>query len=65
MVFKKPIVSTSANISGKPIPQNFELIDKHIINKVDFIVTLPNYKSASKPSIIIKEINNKIEFIRK
>lgn len=36
--FRKPIVSTSANISGAPSPQNFAAIDPHIKEGVDYIV---------------------------
>ena len=53
--FKKPIVSTSANISGKTSPANFPEIDSEIINAVDYVV---NYRqddlTKSKPSSIIK-----------
>jgi L-threonylcarbamoyladenylate synthase len=36
--FKRPIVSTSANVSGKPSPACFEEIDQEIINAVDYVV---------------------------
>lgn len=36
--FRKPIVSTSANISGEPSPQNFAAIDPKIKEGVDYIV---------------------------
>lgn len=36
--FRKPIVSTSANISGEPSPQNFAAIDQQIKQGVDYIV---------------------------
>src|SRR5215467_2082102 len=36
--FKKPIVSTSANISGEPSPKNFTEINKGIIDHVDHVV---------------------------
>jgi len=36
--FKKPIVSTSANISGKPSPACFDEISQEIIDAVDFVV---------------------------
>ena len=53
--FKKPIVSTSANISGKPSPANFSEIEWTIISAVDYVV---NYRqddlTKSKPSSIIK-----------
>ena len=37
--FGKPIVSTSANISGEPAPQTFAHIDPLIKQGVDYIVT--------------------------
>lgn len=53
--FKKPIVSTSANISGKPSPQHFQDIDKEVIEKVDFVVKYRQDDfSPSQPSSIIK-----------
>lgn len=36
--FKRPIVSTSANISGKPSPACFNEIDPEIIDAVDYVV---------------------------
>jgi len=36
--FKRPIVSTSANISGKPSPACFDEIDPAIIDAVDYVV---------------------------
>ncbi len=36
--FKKPIVSTSANISGKPSPACFVEISQEIIDAVDYVV---------------------------
>ncbi|MBP7477407.1 MAG: threonylcarbamoyl-AMP synthase [Chitinophagales bacterium] len=37
-LFNKPIISTSANISGIPTPLTFDLIDEAIKNNVDAIV---------------------------
>lgn len=36
--FKRPVVSTSANISGKPSPACFDEIDSEIIDAVDYVV---------------------------
>ena len=36
--FKRPVVSTSANVSGKPSPVCFDEIDKLIIDAVDYVV---------------------------
>jgi len=51
---KKPLVSTSANISGMPTPKSFKEIDRHILDGVDYVVNLQRDKVASKPSTIIK-----------
>lgn len=53
--FRKPLVSTSANISGEASPQNFSEISEEIKMKVDYIV---KYRQEEKgnpaPSSIIK-----------
>lgn len=51
----KPLVSTSANLSGDPSPQFFAHIKDHIKTNVDYIVNLEQHsKIANKPSTIIK-----------
>ena len=52
--FKKPIVSTSANVSGKPTPLIYAEIAPEIIKGVDYVVSYGRDKVASKPSTIIK-----------
>ena len=63
----KPIVSTSANISGNPSPQNYDEISEEIINSVDYVVKWrQEEKGKSKPSSIIKiGTGGEIEIIRK
>jgi len=51
---KKPLVSTSANISGMPTPNSFKQISQLILDGVDYIVNLHHEKIAAKPSTIIK-----------
>ncbi|RXR23454.1 L-threonylcarbamoyladenylate synthase [Flavobacterium stagni] len=51
---KRPLVSTSANISGEPTPQSFKEISPAIINGVDYVVQLHHDKVNGKPSTIIK-----------
>ena len=51
---KKPLVSTSANISGLPTPNSFKQIDRHILEGVDYVVNLHHEKIAPRPSTIIK-----------
>jgi len=50
----KPVVSTSANISGMPWPPNFRKIDRSIIKSVDYVVNhRQNDTNRGKPSGII------------
>ena len=64
--FQKPVVSTSANISGEPTPENFSEIDKEIIDAVDYVV---GYKQldmgkAKSSSIIKLTANGTVTVIR-
>lgn len=56
--FRRPIVSTSANISGAPTPSNFKEIASEILEGVDYVVNLQRTEKPSKPSAIIKLTNN-------
>lgn len=52
---KGPIVSTSANISGKPTPLTFAEISSDIKNGVDYVCKFrQKEKASSRPSNIIK-----------
>ena len=63
---KKPLVSTSANISGKPTPKSFKDISPEIIKGVDYVVNLHHEKIAGNPSTIIKLTNDlQVKVIRK
>jgi L-threonylcarbamoyladenylate synthase len=63
---KKPLVSTSANISGQPTPKSFKEISPEIIKGVDYVVNLHKDKIAGKPSTIIKLTNDsQVKVIRK
>ena len=63
---KKPLVSTSANISGQPTPITFAAISPEIINGVDYVVNLHRDKIGGKPSTIIKITNDsQVKVIRK
>ena len=65
--FRKPIVSTSANISGKTAPVDFSSIDKEIQEGVDYVVNLrQNENTISNPSTIIKlGLRGEFKIIRK
>lgn len=53
--FQKPIVSTSANISGEPTPLTFDEIDEEIKSAVDYVVRYnQRCKEKHLPSSIIK-----------
>ncbi|MEM9362793.1 MAG: L-threonylcarbamoyladenylate synthase [Bacteroidota bacterium] len=56
--FRKPIVSTSANISGGPTPINFESVSPKILKGVDYVVNLPLENENAPPSTIIKLSND-------
>jgi L-threonylcarbamoyladenylate synthase len=63
---KRPLVSTSANISGQATPKSFKEINPEIIKGVDYIVNLHHEKIAGKPSTIIKLTNDsQVKVIRK
>ena len=63
----RPLVSTSANISGQPTPHSFRDIAEEIRAAVDYTVPAPLEKgSTGKPSQIIKVgYAGEIEIIRK
>jgi L-threonylcarbamoyladenylate synthase len=65
--FRKPIVSTSANISGQRTPRNFYEISEEIKNAVDYVVRYRRDDlSISTPSSIIKlGTRGEIKIIRK
>ncbi len=52
--FKKPIISTSANIAGEPTPRGFHEINELILKGVDYVVNLQHEKKNGPPSSIIK-----------
>jgi len=64
--FRKPIVSTSANFSGKPSPKIFGDIDKELINSVDYVVKYrQDDRQASSASPVIKiDVNGTFKIIR-
>lgn len=63
---KKPLVSTSANISGEPTPINYKEISSEILKGVDYVVNLQQEKMTGKPSAIIKlTSDSQVKIIRK
>ena len=64
--FGRPIVSTSANISGEATPRNLAEVSKEIIEGVDFVVN-PRFQGrpTGKPSSIIAfGEGNEVKIIR-
>ena len=57
----KPIISTSANLSGDPSPTCFEDISPKLKASVDYILDERTKEKMTKPSTIIK-INNDSSF---
>ncbi len=63
--FRKPIVSTSANISGQPAPSIFTEIRTDIKQGVDYVVKHRQQDGArAQPSSIIRWKNGAVQVIR-
>jgi len=62
--FGKPIISTSANLSGESTPKSFSEISLPILEGVDYVVNLEQDKITDKSSTILKLVGNDIEVIR-
>jgi L-threonylcarbamoyladenylate synthase len=64
--FRKPLVSTSANISGEPAPLTFSDVDTKIVDSVDYAVShRRSDDTRHSPSPIIKvDRNGVIRIIR-
>jgi len=63
--FGKPIVSTSANISGEKHPKQFSEITDKIKNNVDYIVNLHQDKIMKIPSqILLINKNGRVKILR-
>ena len=65
--FQKPIVSTSANISGQPAAQNYCDISEELLNAVDYVCfsRRQEHKPHTPSSIIKIKNNGEIDIIRK
>jgi L-threonylcarbamoyladenylate synthase len=63
---QKPLVSTSANISGEPSPRNFSEISQEVLDAVDYVVDWRRQeKEKCKPSGIVKlGANGEVKIIR-
>jgi L-threonylcarbamoyladenylate synthase len=63
--FRKPLVSTSANLSEESSPASFKEITEAIIHGVDYVVQYrQNEVLKAAPSSIIKWVNGRVEVVR-
>lgn len=63
--FRKPLVSTSANISGQPPAKIFAAISDEIKKGVDYIVShRQDDTSIAEPSSVIRWNNGRVEILR-
>jgi L-threonylcarbamoyladenylate synthase len=62
--FQKPIISTSANVSGAATPKSFQEISQPILEGVDYVVNLHENRTNSKPSTILKVVGREVLVLR-
>lgn len=61
----RPIISTSANLSGFPTPKSFCEISSSILNKIDYAVNFRRKEISSySSSSILKIVSNKVKILR-
>lgn len=64
--FRKPLVSTSANISGAPTPLTFNQLSEEIKSNVDYVVNPSLDNGTHQLSALIKlGINGEVKVLRK
>ena len=65
--FRRPIVSTSVNVSGEPSPKSFDEITPELLSAADYVCESGRDKPwASKPSTVIKlSAGGVVEILRK
>ena len=62
---RKPLVSTSANVSGRPAPGWFGEIGESIRQNVDYVVKFRQEDATERaPSAVVRWRNNGVEVIR-
>jgi len=63
--FRKPIVSTSANISGQPTPGSFQDISSSVKEAVDYVVQYRQQDTTpATPSAVVKWNGGVVQVIR-
>lgn len=65
--YNSAVVTTSANLSGKPSPQTIDQIDNSVLEKVDYVVSSKaNHKQSTAASRIVRlGENGEFELLRK
>lgn len=65
--FRKPIVSTSANLSGHPSPANFREIDQAVIDGVDYVVPYDQDDTQRGVASVVMKLdpNGQFSFLRR
>ena len=65
--FRKPVVSTSANFSGRPSPRNFDTVEKDLAELVDYVVKYrqDEREEFSSSPVIRLGTDGTVEIIRK
>ena len=63
---RKPLVSTSANITGQPTPATFSEISKEIVDGVDLVIDpqFDEHPTHKASSILMVGIDGEIKIIR-
>ncbi len=63
--FGKPIISTSANLSGAPIPPSLSDVDPQLLAQVDYVVPLCATLNSTQPSrLVLIKPNGETEILR-
>ncbi len=62
---RRPLLSTSANTSGKPTPLSYSELEQDILDRVDHVVTSAAPKGNKPSSIIRIGLSGEIDIIRK
>lgn len=63
--FRKPLVSSSANFSGKEAASHFGAIEQELIGAVDHVCDVPDEGTGSASTIMKLEQNGTFSFIRR
>lgn len=63
--FGKPIISTSANLSGAPIPAILSAVDPQLLTQVDYVVPLCSEMNNTQPSkLVLLKPNGDTQILR-